>query len=75
MTKDLVYTSGTVPSVNGTIPEGIEAQTVSSVPWRLSQRFPYYILCCLLCTVRPLNTQTLAEACLTYASCIFRPWS
>jgi enamine deaminase RidA (YjgF/YER057c/UK114 family) len=28
-TKDLVYTSGTVPSVNGTIPEGIEAQVVS----------------------------------------------
>lgn len=28
MTKDLVYTSGTVPSINGTIPEGIEAQTV-----------------------------------------------
>ncbi|KAK0382912.1 hypothetical protein NLU13_8828 [Sarocladium strictum] len=27
MTKDLVYTSGTVPSINGTIPEGIEAQT------------------------------------------------
>jgi hypothetical protein len=30
MTKDLVYTSGTVPSINGTIPEGIEAQTVST---------------------------------------------
>lgn len=30
MTKDLVYTSGTIPSINGTIPEGIEAQTVSS---------------------------------------------
>ncbi len=29
MTKDLVFTSGTVPSVNGTIPDGIEAQTVS----------------------------------------------
>lgn len=28
MTDDLVYTSGTVPSLNGTIPEGIEAQTV-----------------------------------------------
>lgn len=28
MTKDIVYTSGTIPSVNGTIPEGIEAQTV-----------------------------------------------
>lgn len=28
MTKDMVYTSGTIPSVNGTIPEGIEAQTV-----------------------------------------------
>ncbi|KAH7374832.1 translation initiation inhibitor [Plectosphaerella cucumerina] len=27
MTKDLVYTSGTIPSINGTIPEGIEAQT------------------------------------------------
>ena len=30
MTKDIVYTSGTIPSVNGTIPEGIEAQTVRS---------------------------------------------
>lgn len=28
MTKELVFTSGTIPSVNGTIPEGIEAQTV-----------------------------------------------
>ncbi|KAI9152235.1 Protein mmf2 [Paramyrothecium foliicola] len=26
-TKDLVYVSGTIPSVNGTIPAGIEAQT------------------------------------------------
>ncbi|KAH7320692.1 endoribonuclease L-PSP [Stachybotrys elegans] len=26
-TKDLVYVSGTVPTVNGTIPEGVEAQT------------------------------------------------
>ena len=31
MTDTLVYTSGTVPSANGTIPEGIEAQTVSSL--------------------------------------------
>ncbi|TLD17027.1 uncharacterized protein PgNI_02074 [Pyricularia grisea] len=30
MTKDLVYTSGTVPSINGTIPEGISAQTDTS---------------------------------------------
>lgn len=29
MTRDLVYTSGTTPSINGTIPEGISAQTVS----------------------------------------------
>ncbi|KAM5343352.1 hypothetical protein ACJ41O_011889 [Fusarium nematophilum] len=28
-TKDLVYTSGTIPSINGTIPEGIEAQTAA----------------------------------------------
>ncbi|KAJ4316587.1 hypothetical protein N0V84_007784 [Fusarium piperis] len=30
-TKDLVYTSGTVPSVNGTIPEGIEAQVAAVI--------------------------------------------
>lgn len=29
MTDTIVYTSGTIPSINGTIPEGIEAQTVS----------------------------------------------
>ncbi|KAH6693593.1 translation initiation inhibitor [Plectosphaerella plurivora] len=27
MTDTIVYTSGTIPSINGTIPEGIEAQT------------------------------------------------
>ncbi|KAF3354606.1 hypothetical protein VDGD_02062 [Verticillium dahliae] len=31
MTKDIVYTSGTIPSVNGTIPEGIEAQTAAVI--------------------------------------------
>jgi enamine deaminase RidA (YjgF/YER057c/UK114 family) len=31
MTKDLVFVSGTIPSLNGTIPEGIEAQTVSTI--------------------------------------------
>lgn len=31
MTKDIVYTSGTIPSVNGTIPEGIEAQTATVI--------------------------------------------
>jgi enamine deaminase RidA (YjgF/YER057c/UK114 family) len=28
-TKDLVFVSGTTPSINGTIPKGIEAQTAS----------------------------------------------
>lgn len=39
-TKDLVFVSGTIPSVNGTIPEGIAAQTVSHSP-------------CLLCGKNP----------------------
>ncbi|KAI6454875.1 hypothetical protein MCOR17_008881 [Pyricularia oryzae] len=31
MTRDLVYTSGTTPSINGTIPEGISAQTANVI--------------------------------------------
>ncbi|KEZ41913.1 hypothetical protein SAPIO_CDS6613 [Scedosporium apiospermum] len=30
-TKDLLFVSGTTPSVNGTIPEGIEAQTAAVI--------------------------------------------
>ncbi|PKS11721.1 hypothetical protein jhhlp_001709 [Lomentospora prolificans] len=30
-TKDLVFVSGTTPSINGTIPEGIEAQTAAVI--------------------------------------------
>ena len=30
-TKDLLFIGGTTPSVNGTVPEGIEAQAVSSI--------------------------------------------
>ncbi|CAH0050668.1 unnamed protein product [Clonostachys solani] len=30
-TKDLVFVSGTTPSINGTIPKGIEAQTAAVI--------------------------------------------
>ena len=30
-TKDIIFVSGAVPSVNGTIPEGIRAQTITAI--------------------------------------------